>query len=133
MQNPLFINVFIPFSYHRTIHHSTLKISPFMPVFQQNLELHSKLLNSTLFSPKPHTHSNHPKQKESPKIKDSHYFPAYPNHILPNVILLNHNLTISFPKLSYCSRLFCANSTFLLFSIELIPESILSLFHKKKP
>lgn len=56
--------------------------------------------------PPNHTLSNRPKQKESPKIKDSYYFPAYPDQFLPNTILLNPGLTSTSYKLSCNSRLF---------------------------
>ena len=52
-----------------------------------------------------HTHSNRSNPKNPLKIKASSYFTAYPDHILPNGILLNHILTILFYKLSYNSRL----------------------------
>lgn len=35
-------------------------------------------------------------KKNPPKIKDSYYFPTYPDQILPSAILLYHILTISF-------------------------------------
>lgn len=71
--------------------------------------------------------------KENPlKIKDSSYFPAYPNQILPNIAILNHILTISSRKPSYNSRLFHTNSGISFFRIELFTESIFIPFHIKK-
>lgn len=62
-----------------------------------------------------HTHSNYQSKMNPLKTKDSYYFPAYPDHILPNSILLNHILTIPFYKLSYNGRLFpCKFRNFLL-------------------
>lgn len=131
------IPIYQHFLHSYLLHHHpspTLKISPFMPTFQQNLELPSKY-------PKIHhiscliTSIQITQSKKNPlKIKDSYYFPAYPDHIPPNPILLNHILTILFCKLSYNSRLFYTNTVFHIFRTELFTESIFIPFHaKKKP
>ena len=80
-----------------------------MPIFQQNIELLSKRQKfhpiSRLITPI-HITQN---KKNPLKIKDSYFFPAYPDPILSNIILLNHNLTILLPKVSFNGRLFAYN------------------------
>lgn len=73
--------------------------------------------NPSYFFPD-HTTQITQNKKNPLKIKDSYYFPAYPDQILPNAILLNHNLIISFFKPSYNSRLFGQ----FLFSLPLAPN-----------
>lgn len=71
--------------------------------------------------------------KKNPlKIKDSYYFPTYPVLILSNIILLNHNLTILLPKVSYNGRLFLHIINFLPISHRTIHRVHFYPFPNKK-
>lgn len=83
-----FLNILPSSTHFKYTSRNTQKTS----IFQHNFELHSKFPKyhpiSRLITPTQITQN----KKNPLKIKDSYYFPAYPDRILSNAILLNHNL-----------------------------------------
>lgn len=130
----LFINVFLMTPHHLSNHHSPSKISPFIPIFQHNLELSSKIPKITPYFLSDLTPLTSPQIKKSLENKG---FPAL--HIIYEPPSTEHYFVKSYFNILHFKHSaiivdFCINSTFHIFRTELYSEFIFIPFYtKKKP